>query len=102
MFGIIIGDKGLSLYNTLSHETTHIIQTIVDIDEIKLNNLYKEYKDILPVLYESCYNVNLNYDETLNINEFFADAVTNYYLNPIELERYIPELYDFINDILGG
>ena len=89
-------------YNTPLHETAHIIQTIIDIDEIKLNNLYKEYKDILPVLDESCYNVNLNYDETPNINEFFADAVTNYYLNPIELERYIPELYDFINDIFGG
>ena len=89
-------------YNTPLHETAHIIQKTIDIDEIKLDSLYKEYKDILPVLDESCYNVNLNYDETPNINEFFADAVTNYYLNPTELERYIPELYDFINDIFGG
>lgn len=87
-------------YNTPLHEMSHIIQSSIEIDEIKLKNLYEEYKEVLPTLEKSCYKSN-NYDETPNKNEFFADAVTNYYLNTIELERYLPEVYNFIDEIFG-
>lgn len=87
-------------YNTPLHEMSHIIQSSLEIDEIKLENLYEEYKDVLPTLDESCYNEK-NYDTTPNSNEFFADSVINYYLNPIELERYLPEVYNFIDEIFG-
>ena len=82
-------------YNTPLHEMSHIIQSSLEIDEVKLENLYEEYREILPTLEESCY------DELPDSDEFFADAVTNYYLNAIELERYLPEVYNFIDEIFG-
>ena len=87
-------------YNTPLHEMSHIIQSSLEIDEIELGELYVEYKEVLPTLEESCYS-SYKYDETPNMTEFFADSVVNYFLNHIELERYLPEVYDFISGIFS-
>lgn len=92
-------------YNTPLHEGAHVIQFCCNIDEEKLKSLFETYKNLLPQLKSSCYNVNIDYEESPNYWEFFADAVVNYYLNPDELKRYIPEVYQYIDSIfneMGG
>ena len=79
----------------------HIIHSSIDIDNQTLMSLFNQYKTILPSLNQSCYNDDSGYEETPNIKEFFADSITNYYLNPAQLKRYIPEVYNFIDNYLN-
>lgn len=88
-------------YNTPLHEMAHIIHSSIDIDNQTLMSLFNQYKTILPSLNQSCYNDDSGYEETPNIKEFFADSITNYYLNPAQLKRYIPEVYNFIDNYLN-
>lgn len=85
-------------YNTPLHEMSHVIQSLHDIDEAKLSNLWDAYKTIMPQLNESCYSSN-HFESTPNSDEFFADAVTNYFLNRKQLQRYMPEVYAYIDNI---
>ena len=88
-------------YNTPLHEMAHIIHSSMDIDNQTLKSLFDQYKTILPSLNQSCYTDDLGYEETPNIKEFFADSITNYYLNPVQLKRYTPEVYTFIDNYLN-
>lgn len=84
------------------HEGAHIVEKSIELDQRQLQQLFSNYKEILPQLSQSCYSVSADYQVTPNSKEFFADAVTNYFLNPTELERYLPEVYAFVDAIFNG
>lgn len=91
--------------NTPLHEMAHILQDLAtednSFDTEKLESFYDEYKEEMPDMPWSCYSGKSGYDETPNINEFFADASVNYFQDPESLKRYMPELYEFMEDFYG-
>ena len=87
---------------TVNHETGHVFDRVVaDFDDTQKEELFEQYKDILPSLEDSAYG-NASHSgikQSPNSREFFADAISNYFTNGDELKRYIPELYDYINEV---
>ena len=66
-----------------------------------VETLLKKYKSVLPTLPASGYTPATGYTTSPNDEEFFADASANYFLNPSELQRYAPELYEFMERMYG-
>lgn len=67
----------------------------------KWNDLYKEYKGILPDIVEGCYTEEGFENSNNPRTEFFAESMVAYFLNPAELKRLCPEVYDEITSIMG-
>ena len=90
--------------NNVHHETAHVLENVMGkLDSSKIQELYNKYKNILPSLQASCYGVasHTSYNETPNSHEFFADSVTNYYLNKDELKRYMVDMYNYLDEVLA-
>ena len=89
--------------NTVNHETGHILENIIPgFNKEVTHYLYNKYKNILPSLSESCYGSasKIKISESPNESEFFADSITNYFASPIELKRYMPDMYEYIDGVL--
>ena len=91
--------------NTPTHEMAHILQDIAiennTFDTEGLETLFNEYKDEMSDMPWSSYTDSTGFTESPNSVEFFADASTNYFQDPETLQRYMPELYEFMEDFYG-
>ena len=85
------------------HEMGHAIEQILKIngefDLERWNELFEQYKEIIPQLPGSCYSPGRGYEITPNELEMFADASSNYFQYRDELRRYAPEICAFLDEI---
>lgn len=92
-------------YTTPYHETGHVIQANLErqhrFDTKTLEELYDKYKETMATMPESSYSNGRGNTESPDEDEFFADASVNYFMCPEELQRYMPEVYDFVKEIYG-
>ena len=83
------------------HELGHVFEAIFknklhNFDLNKWNELHQKYMDLLPKF--SC-----GFKKVMTVeHEFFAEVFLNYCENPIELQRYMPDVYDFIDKLMKG
>ena len=79
------------------HENAHLLEECLrredKFPEEQVEEFYNKYKDLLPELEASVYK------PIPNVNEFFAELVSNYYNAPEEMERYMPDAYEFIKQL---
>lgn len=85
------------------HELGHIIDNLFgngvynSSNDETLMELYEEYKQSIQPLGEA-YN-SVGYPEGIpNVKEFFAQLSAVYFINGVELQRLLPECYDYIKN----
>ena len=87
--------------NIILHEMGHFVMSALYAegkwDASKVQELCDKYESWLAKNETSSYKV-----ETHNPSEFFADASSNFFLEPEKMQYEAPELYDFLNGIYGG
>ena len=102
-------DFGYSYYDSFYgldipiHEMGHAFESVFNdrdmINKEYWNSLFDKYKKTLPHLSGgSGYSAPM-YTETPNEMEFFAESTLIYYTDPEQLKRYMPEVYNFLNDL---